>query len=423
MPTTAGPLQTIPGVVIANPGAMRWMRPMATAFSDAGMLRAYVTPVAGGTASKRLATRLPGRLGAIPSAFLLRPPPARVPSDRVARAATLSELASSVALRAQLPVPVVERFNEIAAARFDRGVRAMLRGDDAALIGMTTTSALSFERGRSLGVRTLVDYPTVHHSWSDRLMAEEARLVPEYAFSIQTVAASAARRSRAERELALADRILVNSEFARRTFIESGVAEERLIAIPFGVELDQFTPATEPRRDGHRFRVLFAGQITQRKGLSYLLAGFEQADIPDSELVLLGRVVGQARPWSTQPGVVHHPPVPFYALPPVYRSADAFVLPSLFEGFPQTALQAMASGLPVIVSDHTFGEEVISDGVDGYVIPIRDATAIAERLRALAADPDLRRRIGAAARKRAEEFSWDRYGTRVVEAVRVLLEL
>ncbi len=86
------------------------------------------------------------------------------------------------------------------------------------------------------------------------------------------------------------------------------------------------------------------------------------------------------------------------------------VLPSLIEGFPSTPLEGMACGLPAIVSDHTFGHDVIEDGVDGWVIPIRDADAIADKLRLLYEDQDLKRTMGAAARRKAEQFTWKRYG-------------
>ena len=78
-------------------------------------------------------------------------------------------------------------------------------------------------------------------------------------------------------------------------------------------------------------------------------------------------------------------------------------------------------GLPVIVSENTSAYDVVTDGQDGYVVPIRDAGAITERLRRLHDDPALRARIGAAARLRAEEFGWDRYHERVVEIVGGLL--
>jgi glycosyltransferase involved in cell wall biosynthesis len=108
--------------------------------------------------------------------------------------------------------------------------------------------------------------------------------------------------------------------------------------------------------------------------------------------------------------VTHIDALPRPRLVSVYRSADVIVLPSLIEGFPSTPLEGMACGLPAIVSTNTFGHDVIEDGVDGWVTPIRDPDAIAEKLRILYEDRDLQRRMGAAAREKAQQFTWSRYG-------------
>jgi len=96
---------------------------------------------------------------------------------------------------------------------------------------------------------------------------------------------------------------------------------------------------------------------------------------------------------------------------------DVFVLPSLVEGFGLTALEAMSCGVPVIVSENTFGSDVVSDGQNGYVVPIRDVEAIVDRLRLLASDEALRTTMGANARATAEQYSWDAFGRRALELV------
>ena len=78
----------------------------------------------------------------------------------------------------------------------------------------------------------------------------------------------------------------------------------------------------------------------------------------------------------------------------------------------------MACGLPVIVSENTAAPEIVSDGSQGYVVPIRDPDSIAERLRDLHDHPERRRTMGAAARRKAEELSGDAYGPRIAEALR-----
>jgi glycosyltransferase involved in cell wall biosynthesis len=207
----------------------------------------------------------------------------------------------------------------------------------------------------------------------------------------------------------------VLSTFQARTFEDVGVDSSKLIVTPLGVDLDMFYP--RPRADDGLFRVLFVGQITQRKGISYLLEAATRAALPDAELLLVGTPVGGGRPWEEYPRVRHLPHCRRAHLPSVYASADVYVLPSLVEGFPLTALEAMASGLPVVVSENTFGSDVVTDGDDGFIVPIRDADAIADRLKFLHASPEDRKRVGLAARRRATDFSWASYGDRVAAVI------
>jgi glycosyltransferase involved in cell wall biosynthesis len=267
-----------------------------------------------------------------------------------------------------------------------------------------------------LGVVSYLHYPIAHHRFAEQILTEEAARVPRYAATLQFHDLPASLRARFEAELLMADRIFVLSSFQKRTFIEAGVDEEKLVLTPLGVDLKLFRPGPR-RRNEEPFRVIFVGQITQRKGISYLFDAFDRASIPNSELLLVGRVCGTDRPWSRLPRVKHIPHVPRWKLPEIYSQADVFVLPSLVEGFPHTALEAMACGLPVIVSENTFGTDVVEDGENGYVVPIRDPDAIADRLRHLHANGDERSRMGAAARRRAAALSWDNYGGRVATII------
>jgi glycosyltransferase involved in cell wall biosynthesis len=262
----------------------------------------------------------------------------------------------------------------------------------------------------------MLQYPIAHHRYGASLLAEEATLQPEFAHTLEFDSLPKRLRLRIEREIELADRILVYCAFHRETFLSSGVSAEKLIEIPLGVDLELFQPTPRSRDD--TFRVTFVGQIGQRKGLSYLLDAFERARIPGkSELSLVGRPIGGDGIWRDRPGVRHQPHQPRSALPEVYGRSDVFVLPSLVEGFGLTALEAMACGKPVIVSDHTFGGDVVEDGVNGFVVPIRDPGAIAERLEVLSSDVAGRERMGRAARETAQSYSWEAFGDRVAQAL------
>jgi starch synthase len=197
--------------------------------------------------------------------------------------------------------------------------------------------------------------------------------------------------------------------------VEHGIDASKLVLNPFGVDAQHFAPPPRPAEGP--FRVLFAGQLSQRKGLSYLIEGFRQAAIPDSELVLVGHVVNRSRPWEGERGVRYAGPVAPARMREHYMRAHVFALPSLVEGLARVLLEAMACGLPTVTTHNAGGTDVITDGQDGFIVPIRDSSAIAERLRALHDDDALRARVGASARARAERFSWDSYGRRLAAAI------
>jgi len=407
------------GVVVANPTSIPEIVQAASAFGGRGLLARYHAPVA--TTKEQEATLerfLPNALGrSVLSELRRRPAPSGVAPDRLARTATATEIVRiAVARRSRSPV-WQRRLMHALHARFDAGVERRLSADDGALFTALGSAPRALQKARRLGVPSVVDVPVAHAGWVREIMREEARLVPEYAVTLQghdfpdwMVASNA-------EEFRVADVLLVPSSHERATLVAHGVDESKMIDIPLGVDLELFAPVSAAQDGDGIFRVIFVGQLTQRKGLSYLVEAFRRAALPASELLLVGPVIGSDAPWRATPGVRHVAAVPRAALPALYASASVYVLPSLAEGFPLTQVEAMAMGLPVIVSENTSARDVVTDGQDGYVVPIRDAEAIAERLRLLHGDPDLRARVGVAARRRAEDFGWSRYHARVLEIV------
>jgi glycosyltransferase involved in cell wall biosynthesis len=158
-----------------------------------------------------------------------------------------------------------------------------------------------------------------------------------------------------------------------------------------------------------KLRVLFVGGLSQRKGLSYLLnaANLLQDKI---SLTIIGSRIAKCAPLDS--ALEKHryiPSLPHQDILKEMDQHDVFVFPSLFEGFGLVILEAMARGIPVITTTHTAGPDVITDGLDGYIVPIRSAVAIAEKLELLANDREHLNRLKTAALVKAKQFSWDQY--------------
>jgi glycosyltransferase involved in cell wall biosynthesis len=261
----------------------------------------------------------------------------------------------------------------------------------------------------------VLSYPIAHNRFQSRLYAEEAQLAPEFAEALPRIDLLPPEYSdRLEAECDMADLILVGSTFVRRSFLEMGFDTRKVIVTPYGVDTQRFTPAATARRDSI-FRVLFVGQIGQRKGMSYLFEGFRRFRRADTELHVVGSYGAGHQVYRRYAELYQHTPhVPQRDLPALYQQADVFVLPSLIEGMPLVVLEAMACGVPVITTTHGPGD-IVRDGVDGFFVPIRDPEAIAQRLEQLYLDPGLRLQLGQNARAQALRHTWAHYADRAAD--------
>ncbi|HEX8847959.1 MAG TPA: glycosyltransferase family 4 protein [Gemmatimonadaceae bacterium] len=189
-------------------------------------------------------------------------------------------------------------------------------------------------------------------------------------------------------EYEAADAIQVISTFARRSFIERGVPESKLILTPLAVDLDEVGGAPRPARVHGPLRVLFLGTISLQKGVHYLLqatGGFAASDLT---LSLYGGATADGRELLRRyaRGDEWKGKVARAGLREVLADHDVLVLASVQDGFGAVICEAMAAGLPVIASENTGGPDVIRDGIDGFVVPARSASAIRSRLELLVED-------------------------------------
>jgi glycosyltransferase involved in cell wall biosynthesis len=160
------------------------------------------------------------------------------------------------------------------------------------------------------------------------------------------------------------------------------------------------------------------GTINQRKGIKYLLDAVEMLHSPLVELVVCGRIVDDLPAFRNFNGRLEvWPSVSAKRLVEAYQTSDVFVFPSLAEGFGHVLLEAMASGLPVVSTDRTAARELVREGVDGFLVPPGSAGELASRLELFVRDRTLAAKMGAAARLRAEEFTWPRFRAAIGEIV------
>ena len=299
-----------------------------------------------------------------------------------------------------------------------RAARRLRPGADL-LVAWSASALPALRRARELGMRTVVERGSTHIAWqTDLLVSEYAR------FGLRPRTASPRIVERELAEYAEADAIAVPSRFVRRTFIERGIPEERVICAPYGVSLASFAPPDTPGDEV--FRVIHCGAVTLRKGCHYLLEAFRTLALPRAELWLVGGVspeMEEFRRRYASPQIIFQGAQPQSELARrFYGRASVFCLASLEEGLAMVIPQAMACGLPVIATPNSGAEELVREGEEGFLVPIRDVDALRERLLDLYRDPERRRAMGRAAWKRVREgFTWSDYGDRVVAAYQRLL--
>src|SRR3989344_4075705 len=258
---------------------------------------------------------------------------------------------------------------------------------------------------------TICDRGSSHIGFQDEILAEEYL---RWGIPYQPI-----DRALVDRELQEyneCDLIFVPSTFVYRSFVQKGVPEAKLRKISYGVDLRMFRPM--PKSDDV-FRIIYVGALSMRKGIPYLLEALSSVSLPKFELWLIGAVQPEIKPFLAKyEGKFRcFGEIPRAELHRYYSQASVFVIASIEEGLALVQAQAMACGLPVIATTNTGAEDLFSDGVDGFIVPIRDSDAIAERIAQWLSRPDDREMMAQAALKRVAAIGgWDSYGHKVLSA-------
>jgi len=263
------------------------------------------------------------------------------------------------------------------------------------------------------GLWTAVEQMIAPRTVVESILAEEMQRFPDWAGPPERnpFADIFAERERAEWQLA--DCIVCPFEFVRDHVIAEGGPGERCVVVPYGVDAEErFRPSG---RTPGPLRVLVVGEVGLRKGSPYVLQAAERLGTaarirmvgPDRLPPLLRRRVGRS--------VELRGIVPRQQIATEFHWADVFLLPSLCEGSATVVYEALAAGLPVITTKST--GSVVRDGVEGLIVPERDPQAIADAIRHLAGDEDLRATLSENARRSARDHTVEKYGRRLLDVL------
>jgi glycosyltransferase involved in cell wall biosynthesis len=266
------------------------------------------------------------------------------------------------------------------------------------------------------GIAYVCDRGSSHIAVQDRLLREEYAMLD---LDWPGVDPRVVAKERAE--YALADAIALPSGFAVDSFVSEGIPRAKLHHIPYGVDLERFR-RTQPR--AAEFRVLYVGSLSVRKGIHYLLQGFARAGLANARLVLVGGASTEGDelirrfPVTGLERTGHLPPD---QVAREMSRASVLVLPSIEDGFGLVLTQALACGCPILATTNTGGPDLVTGEDVGFVVPIRDPDALAERLVQLQQAPALLAAQSAAAVERVRRLGgWDEYGRRALALFQAL---
>ena len=280
----------------------------------------------------------------------------------------------------------------------------------AGILSYNYYAGAAFEAAGDRGHPRVIYQVHPHPGSLRRLFLEEMELVPECRESLSSeveMHVDAAQLARLSEVQKLADGCMVASNYTRSTLIESGLEPSRIRVVTLGVDAKRFAVGTP---SPSFFRVLFVGQMVQRKGLKYLLQAWTSLALPNSELLIIGRggkdkfLLGR---YTGEYRIMTHVSEP--KLIEMYGASDVFCMPSIAEGFGQVYLEAMACGTPVIGTRNSGAPDIVTEGENGFVLEIRDVEGLKEKLLWCYENRPQLRQMRLAARAAAERLSWERY--------------
>lgn len=302
-----------------------------------------------------------------------------------------------------------------------RAARRLAARTEAALFCYSTYAYAAFQHSGEPAPYRFLFQLHPHPQTVRNILLEEIERTPQAAASLMSEYELAlepdALRALCE-EPVLANGWTVASHYTAKTLAENGIPLERIQVVPYGVSHAEFQQRPAPPDMKRPFTIIYVGSLIQRKGLSYLLDAVRLLRTRQVKVELCGRGLMDKK-LLAQYGdldVEIHVRLPRAALVQKLHQADVFVLPSLAEGFAHVILEAMACGLPIIATPHTCAPDVIEEDRHGFIVPVRSAAAIAEKLAWGIAHRDALVAMGDAAAQQARQFTWERFRAGIRQA-------
>jgi glycosyltransferase involved in cell wall biosynthesis len=303
------------------------------------------------------------------------------------------------------------RVGYCAELNFDRYVAQNWTGWTPIFYGCENSAVCSFQWHRRAGGLNLLWQVIAHRATAERVLEREFEKFPTLRRAFDPFRSASQRTNeRKDDQIRHTDLILANSAFVRRTFLEAGVAPDRVVAVPTPCPpLSPDVPTDScPARPHRPLIFLNAGALSVRKGVHLLVEAWRRlAPGSAAELWLVGDKSLPEYIWRDMPAnVVVRPRVPRTELSDLFRRADVFVAPTLCEGRANVILEALSHGLPVLTTPNSGCEDLVQENETGWLVPAHDVEALADKLQTCLEAAERLPAMGLAARAAAGRWQF-----------------
>jgi glycosyltransferase involved in cell wall biosynthesis len=274
----------------------------------------------------------------------------------------------------------------------------------------------SFKQAKKLGLHCSFELPIAHWQTVRRLLSEETERLPEWEPTLESTREPEEKLFFKEKELDLADCITCPSEFVLQSIPKNIRSKKNCIVAPFG------SPSCSPNKrlikdnTNKILKLLFVGSMSQRKGLADLFEAMKILRNDPVSLTVLGQPSMPMEFYRKKfSNFEYLAPCSNKSIRRIMQEHDALVLPSIVEGRALVQQEALACGLPLIVTANAGGEDLIEEGITGYLVSIRSPEDISEKITRLIENrkflPDSRR----ACQAKAKLYSWNEYAQKIID--------
>jgi glycosyltransferase involved in cell wall biosynthesis len=283
-----------------------------------------------------------------------------------------------------------------------------------AVVGYEMCAVETFRAAKRVGARCILDAAAFHYEEQDGVLFPDT-----HKFS----RAERSLRRRKRIELELADLVICCSELARQSYLAAGISGYRIVVNSLGVDVDLFRPDDGAHRTGPT-KFVFIGTASRRKGFDVLLEAFRMTSgaFPSAELHVIGDPASASRFMEhSSDKVVTHGKLSRPELAQLLNVMDCLVLPSRIESFGMVVVEALAAGIPAIVTPSVGASEAITEEKNGWIVPAGSAVALSKQMSLCCAEPSRAREMRPNCIASAARHRWVDYRKRTLSIVETVV--